>query len=1741
MKFKELKKKIQKIGLIKKSSFFGFIKKKLNLIGFVLILIVIGVYFLFSSSEATAEWWDTNWHYRNAITVSNSGSVQTDFQIKALDNYDMSTEVTNGKVQADFDDLRFTDINGSSFDYWIEDNTASSLDVWIKVSSIPAGDSTVYMYYGNSDAVATSNPIYIVGTSVNPGVSCTEIKNDRDCLSGIYYIDTDGGSLDNEFQVYCDMIEDGGGWTFIIHAVGGTSLSGYATTEEYEIDQSTNLNGTTFKFSDAIINAIKSGSTPRYRVHTYGTYSYKRFWDATSTYGHKTVCSGTNLWSYSDVDLTTDQHGGNSGGDMGICDYNGTGLHFQAKSDPTLSTTWYFGPGTSYTAVSSGSSSTNHARVWVRESAPVSYGVSVGIPQPEEESLGLLAYWSFDEGYGTTAQDRTSNNNDGTISSATWQTEDQCIAGKCLYFDGTNDYVNTFDYSMDYNNDSTFSLWFKPVTVDTGGKIKNLISKNSYEYMIAQLDSGIRIIHWSSIGGDAISYTVTSILSANRWHYLTFVYDGSEEKSYVYLNGKLISSKNNQLTSFKNNSYDMIIGAGYGWSGSSVPYFNGFIDEVKIYDYARTDAQIKADYNSKSSVHGSAMSLDGRVSPGTSSDINISDGLVGYWRMDEKLGSAIDSSGNGNTGIWNGAGSHYLAGKFGNGSSFNGSDDYIAMANSDCFNFGDGDFSIGMWIFKPQASSSYGGILTKGFLEAYGIYDTTRLNDELGLYIQSGGDHNGINISSYYNEWVYVVWTVDNINNIQKSYLNGVFNNQTNHNVGNITSVYDLNIGRYVRSTNQYFGGRIDEVRIYNRTLSDREINTLYEWAPGPIAHWKMDEASWSGNGAVKDVSGNSNSLTHKGNATIITPGKYGKGSTFDGAEDYLCSDTDTDGTCDDNGDLDFGTGNFTMGLWVKLTMNGPFDLISKRSGVDNAIGYILACNSSESFTLEIDDGVGHEVNSSSSTLINDGIWHYLTAVKDNNIIYVYVDGIPESSADVSLVGTISNSIDFEIGRNGDGSQDASGLVDDVRIYNYARTQKQILEDMNASRPAQKSPVGYWKFDEGYGTSAKDSGDQENNGTITGTTWANEGKFNKALSFNGISDYVTIPQISIDKDKSWSFSVWQYKPTGSETSWQGFIGRSTGITGGYWMLHPKVMWYQDYYDPGTGYEYYGYQNSNIELGDEIPYDEWYNLTVTYNGDNYNIKIYVNGEFLESGISTWSPRPVTQFTFEWVGRGGTSRYFEGKIDEVKVYNYTLNEEEIKREYNQGKVAVIGALSSNDTIGGHSSSLEYCIPGSSDLCSPPIAKWDFGEYSGTFAYDSSENENTGTIINMEESDWTIGKIGSALEFDGGVSDEYISVQDNTILKPEKITIEAWVKMTDDTARRQLFLVKWNGYSCETDTSHRPFLRIANGGDSPIGPVLVIGEWYHFVGVYDPSPEAIYQGNTLYINGKRIGTTTNNGSISHSSNILTIGKYQAGYHWGGLVDQIQIYNYARTPAQVAWDYDKGKPVAHYKMDKGYGIIIYDSSENGNNGILNLGSLDQISAGSTKVSGNTAWYNGRDGKQNYSLNFDGDDDYVTIIDPPNEDLDFGTNDFSVETWFKTTGSSSLDSMIDKYKTNTEGERGYILGVYNGNLVTYLGSGAPTITGSDVDNDIWHHAVAVRSGDNAYLYLDGLLDNSTSGISSNNASSTGNLYIGTEGGGSSYIFDGQIDEVKIFNYALTPLQIKTEYNMGAARLGTGE
>jgi len=77
-------------------------------------------------------------------------------------------------------------------------------------------------------------------------------------------------------------------------------------------------------------------------------------------------------------------------------------------------------------------------------------------------ATGVLTIWAvsnrgaepvlwlrLDEGYGTSAYDASDNTNTGTITNATWQNEDYCKFGKCLYFDGTNDSVSIPDFDLE--------------------------------------------------------------------------------------------------------------------------------------------------------------------------------------------------------------------------------------------------------------------------------------------------------------------------------------------------------------------------------------------------------------------------------------------------------------------------------------------------------------------------------------------------------------------------------------------------------------------------------------------------------------------------------------------------------------------------------------------------------------------------------------------------------------------------------------------------------------------------------------------------------------------------------------------------------------------------------------------------------------------------------------------------------------------------------------------------------------------------------------------------------------------------------------------------------------------------------------------------------------------------------------------------------------------------------------------
>ncbi|MEW5805435.1 MAG: LamG-like jellyroll fold domain-containing protein [Patescibacteria group bacterium] len=212
---------------------------------------------------------------------------------------------------------------------------------------------------------------------------------------------------------------------------------------------------------------------------------------------------------------------------------------------------------------------------------------------PFTRDKGLVGYWTFDEGTGTTAYDYSGNNNTGTLTNGpTWQTSTNCKKGGCLLFDGVDDYVMASDSpSLDITPNFSTGAWIK---ADLFPTFSSILSK-AFQGSATTFNYGF----WSYSGGtvrgaigDGINYNLgdySSSLSTGQWYYVIFTVDGSKLK--LFINGQLDRSTLQTVTPAVNN-YNVYIG-----SDSSNSYrFDGTIDEVRIYNRALSEAEIKAIY-----------------------------------------------------------------------------------------------------------------------------------------------------------------------------------------------------------------------------------------------------------------------------------------------------------------------------------------------------------------------------------------------------------------------------------------------------------------------------------------------------------------------------------------------------------------------------------------------------------------------------------------------------------------------------------------------------------------------------------------------------------------------------------------------------------------------------------------------------------------------------------------------------------------------------------------------------------------------------------------------------------------------------------------------------------------------------------------------------------------------------------------------------------------------------------------
>src|SRR3990172_10618379 len=584
-----------------------------------------------------------------------------------------------------------------------------------------------------------------------------------------------------------------------------------------------------------------------------------------------------------------------------------------------------------------------------------------------------------------------------------------------------------------------------------------------------------------------------------------------------------------------------------------------------------------------------------------------------------------------------------------------------------------------------------------------------------------------------------------------KVYVNGVATTAITQDVWQLVTVTTdtaINADQFYvgRQDTNYFDGTMDEVRLYNRVLSPAEINKLYNWAPGPVGWWKMDEGSWSGNVAVNDSSGNLNSLTHKGNASIIN-GKYGNGGTFDGTGDYLCSDANSDGTCDDDGDLDVGTGSFTLTGWFKHApiATNPDYLVVKAQAGTNA-GYKVYMANDGDIVFEIDDdsiwGPDYSVTTTAATY-DDGAWHHFAAVRNaDSTITISIDGVQIASTPIAATATLSNDDPFYIGIDDNASSNPwDGQLDDIKLYNYTRTQAQIVEDMNAGHPAGGSPVAspiiYWKLDDLQGNAKNSgSGGSSMDGMVSSVDWNPPDlgcKINGCADLSGGLDYISAGDPSFfDSLTQMTISLW-LDPSSLATG-KSIVSKTNldAATQNTFNVATDVTDLSNYFT-----------TSNFDL----TANTLTHLAVVYDGSlsaGERVKVYKNGVRMAGSVTGTINTSLTSSSNN-LKMGDTDRSINtgllGRYDEFKIYNFALSDPERLIDFNAGSATSLGAflgLQNAEGLGTNTQRAGY---------------WKIDENTGTTnVYDYSGLERTMTMTNFNSSDWVPGRFGTSLNFDG-----------------------------------------------------------------------------------------------------------------------------------------------------------------------------------------------------------------------------------------------------------------------------------------------------------------------------------------------------------------------------------------------------
>lgn len=770
-------------------------------------------------------------------------------------------------------------------------------------------------------------------------------------------------------------------------------------------------------------------------------------------------------------------------------------------------------------------------------------------------------------------------------------------------------------------------------------------------------------------------------------------------------------------------------------------------------------------------------------------------------------------------------------------------------------------------------------------------------------------------------------------------------------------------------------------------------------------------------------------------------------------------------------------SGTTTISFWVKAASfpaQGEVFILSN-GGWQERWKISLPNHGKPVFTTHAGGSCCSDMDSGSPLILNT--WTHLAMVHDGVNDIIYVNGV-KANEKASAGNLDTTTHPLGIGYDPiDKNYYFNGSLDEVTIYDTALSGTEVA----ALYALQNTPpivapgiVANYKFDND-GRDASSFGNHANVKNATSNT-DRFGYGHSAISCNGTSTEITADNGNQLNSSLVTVGFW-VKPRSFPATGEVFI-----LSNGGWQERWKISL------PSHGKPVFtthsgGACCSDLDSGTPLSLNTWSYVAMVHDGAKDII--YINGvkanEKNASGNLDATTHPLG-IGWNPIDGGG---WFDGSIDDLNIYNQALDANEIAQLYAQ-----------QSTFGGDSN--------------PIVASYSL---NGNGDDDSQYNNDADLSDDARPSANRFGRGSNALSGSAAAANSIALQSDYT-------TIGFWVKPAGFPGNGEVYLFSNGGWQERLKISlpshGKPVFTTHSGGvccsDLDSGTPLTIDAWTYVTMVHDGSQDIIYF-NGLKVNAKNVA-----GALDKTSHPLGIGfdPIDIGGYFDGAMDDIEIYNKALTDAEILSLYEAQKVE---KAIPGSLVANYTFKGNGND------VTDYNNDAEGYVSSKD-----RFGKSNAAAHFNGKNTEVTAANSPQLNSPLTTVSFWVNPHaYASNGENfilSFGGWQERWKISLPSHGKPVWTTNHTGGISDMDAG----DGNVLALNTWTHVAMVHDGASDLIYFNGnqVAIKAVAGTLNNTIHELGIGYNAVDGGNW---FDGSLDEVQIYNTALSASEIKALYD----------